>query len=209
MNVSELRAAIRARGFEADTAAEQLIALNDMQRRLAGSARGLWTVASTTVAVVAGTGDYTLPSAPAGGHVKSLRLLYAGANAPLRWTDDESLLEHRADYAATGTPVWWALIGPATLSLWPTPAAAGTLTVRYHRGPPALTSDSDTPILPELYHDLLVVGACMLVAQRERQGAVRNEFDAEFETRSRDMRAQQGVGQQQTPRTIGASGFYG
>lgn len=212
MNVGEIRAAIRARGFESDTAAEQLIFLNTVQRRLAGSTRGRWTEAATTVAVTAGTGDFALPSAPAGGHVKSVHLAYGTSGAPvlLDWLDAEALRDYRDQdsYVVRATPRFWTLSAPTTISLYPAADQAGTLTVVYNRVPPALTGDSDTPILPELYHDLLVVGSCRLVAQRERQRDAVADFNAEFEELHGDMRRQLGIEQQQSVQTVQSSGWY-
>lgn len=213
MNVGELRTAIQARGFEADTAAQQLVFLNTIQRRLAGSTRGRWTEAGTTIAVTAGSGDFALPSAPAGGHVKSVRLAYgtSGAPAPLDRIDAEALFDMRDQASAVpvrSTPCYWTLSAPTTLSLYPVADQVGTLTVRYNRTPPALTGDSDTPILPELYHDLLVVGSCMLVAQRERQAAAVADFRSEFEELHGEMRRQLGIEQQQSVQVVQSSGWY-
>ncbi len=209
ITVADVRTDIRARGFEADTDAQQLAFINSIQRRIAGSHRWRWTIESQAVVVVAGTPDYTLPSAPAGGHMISIRQTVQGTQQPLGWMEPEALLERRALYVGSSPPMCWALTGPVTLSLWPTPAGAGALTLRYHKTPPTLTADADIPLIPLGYRDLLSVGACMLMAQRERQAVAAADFRAEYDERMRDMRAQYGVVQQQTPRIVGSSGFYG
>ncbi len=210
ITVADIRADIRARGFEADTDAQQLAFINSIQRRVAGASRHPWTRTSTTIAVVAGTGDYTLPAAPAGGHVLSVRAANQGVHTPLEWSPAERLLELRArDNGARSTPTAWTLSGVATLALWPTPVGAGTLTVRYHQVPPTLTADADVPLIPLGYRDILSVGAAMLMAMRERQREAVADFKAEFDERCRDLRAQSGVGQQQTPHVVGSSDFYG
>ncbi len=208
MTADEIRASIRARGFEADTDAQQLAFINTIQRRLAAQHRGLWTKASTTVAVTAGGGDFTLPAAAAAGHITSLKLAYPTADTLVEYMDPEELLSERAALnGRTGTPTHWAITGPTTISLYPAATGAGTLTVRYHRVPPTLTAGSDVPILPEMYHELLVIGAAMLMASRERQSAAYGDMQTEYNELSRAFRAQTGIAQQQTPRTIGRSGL--
>lgn len=210
MTVAELRAAIRAHGFEADTDAQQLTFLNEGQRDLARGARLRWTKASTTVAITAGTADFTLPAAPVGGKLTSIRLAYPTAPTMLAWADPEHLLDLRDSDTTprSATPAYWAITAPTTISLWPTPGGAGTLTVRYHRVPPALAVDADTPILPELYHDHLVEYAAWKMAARERQWDAATRFQADYEAGKKSMRAQEGITQQQTALTIGSSGFY-
>lgn len=209
ITVADIRADIRARGFEADTDVQQLAFINSAQRRAAGEYRAEWTKASTTAAVVAGTGDVTLPAAPAGGRVISIRLQLAAGPAGIAWMDPETLLENRAqDNGALGTSTHWALTAPTTISLWPTPSAAGTLTIRYHRVPPTLTVDADTPIIPLGFRDILSVGACMLMARRERQRQDTADFEEEFLARCTDLRRSEAAPQQQTPYTVGESGFY-
>lgn len=207
--VDDIRADIRARGFEADTDAQQLVFLNSIQRRIAGSHRWRWTIESQALVVVSGTGDYALASAPAGGHMISSRLVSLGTPVSISWVAPEVLLELRAqDAGARSSPCYWTLTGPTTLALWPTPASSGTLTLRYHRTPPQLTAGSDVPIIPLGYRDILSVGACMMMAQRERQSSAAADFRAEYEERVRDLRAQEGIAQQQTPRIVEPSGFY-
>ncbi len=139
------------------------------------------------------------------------RALLGGLGRPYAivflWGSEELLSERAALNGRTGTPTHWAITGPTTISLYPAATGAGTLTVRYHRVPPTLTAGSDVPILPEMYHELLVIGAAMLMASRERQSAAYGDMQTEYNELSRAFRAQTGIAQQQTPRTIGRSGL--
>jgi hypothetical protein len=208
MDVSEIRTGIRARGFEADTATQQLAFINQVQRRVAGEHRWPWTIVSTAQATTSGAGDYTYPTGAV--HIISLRLVSLGSPTELEWSEPELLLAARAqDNGATGLAQRWAQTGPTTLSLWPTPNAAGTLTVRYHRVPPDLTADADIPILPIAYHDILIAGACELMALRERQFDAVAAFRSEREGRVAEMKRQIGVRQAQTARQVSSSGYYG
>jgi len=70
------------------------------------------------------------------------------------------------DPTATGNPVYYSTVGMDTNKYWqitmyPTPTAIINLQIRYLQIPADLTS-TDTPILPEKFHDILVFGALYL-----------------------------------------------
>jgi hypothetical protein len=208
MDVTALRTAIKAHGFEADTDTQQLEFLNAIQRKIAGAHPWDWTRATATVAVVAGTSDYARPSDTS--RLRSVRLVYGTVLEELSHVDYEELLNarERSPLGYTAVPTAWSFVAPASIALWPTPGAAGTLTVRYHRVPPALTAGADVPILPAEYHDILVVGACQMMAQRERQWESVAGFKAEYDDLYRAMRGQLGLRQHQSANTVARSGAY-
>ncbi len=207
-DVDSIRADIRARGFEADTDAQQLALLNQVQRRIVGSHRWPWTRVSANQSIVSGTSDYTYPTAAA--HILSVRAVVGGAPIELLPVDDDELLMRRAqDNGRTGTPAAWARTSGTVIAIWPTPQAAGTLTVRYHQKAPLLTLGSDVPIIPPDYRDVLVTGSCEIMAQRERQFDAASAFRAEREERTREMMAQTGLEHTQGPVVVRQSGFYG
>lgn len=208
LTVDDIRAGIRARGFEADTDAQQLAFINQVQRRWFASNR--WEIArvTATVAVTAGTSSYTLPAAAV--HVSSIRLSNGNTYIPLEAAAREQVLEAAAaNTTIRSNPYWWTLSDPGTVKLFPTPSTAGTLTVVYFRTCPILTAGSDVPLMPEAYVDILIAGSCELMAQRERQWDAARMFKDERKETERLARAQLGIVQQQTSDEVEQSGFYG
>lgn len=210
ITVDDMRAGIRARGYEMDTDAQQLILLNQAQRRWFGQHR--WDVARTFVsqAVAAGVGDYDFPVDST--HIDSVMVTPAAGQPTeeLEWVPPGELLRARASQSvnSTGALRAWSRIGPSTLALYPTPSRAATLTVRYFRAPPLLVNGSDVPLIPETYSDILVVSVCETMAQRERQYEAARMFRDERLELERQARAQLGVVQQQTSVEVAKSGFY-
>lgn len=209
MTVAELRELIRARGFEADTATQQLAFLSTVERRLAARPhRWSWTLATGAIALVAGTAAYALPVGTV--QVESIRYAIGATAYELEWMDPDEIRSRIANSAGRGGPAaFWSRTGPTTVTFWPAPDRAGSATVVYRRRPPVLTGDADSPILPEAYQDILVVGACELMAQRERQWESAGAFAREREELTRALVVDDVIDQRQTPMTIGRSGFYG
>jgi hypothetical protein len=84
-----------------------------------------------------------------------------------------------------GVPLYWYLDG-VTPKLFPTPAAAYTLKLRYYKKPTELTGDADVPVIPSEFEELLVEGASFRVLQ------VKDNYDqaAIHENRYLDLRQQ-------------------
>lgn len=212
LTVLDIKAGVRARGYETDTATEQLALINQVQRRWFGAHRWDAALVTATVAAVAGTASYALPTGVV--HISSVRLAPAGGGnvvVPLRWEYPEQL---RADLESVGpntrgTPEFWAKTGPAAISLYPVPAQGGTLTVVYYQTCPILTADADVPLMPEAYIDIIICGVAEILAKRERQWEAAASFRDERKEIERDARAQLGISQMQTSNEVEQSGFYG
>lgn len=70
---------------------------------------------------------------------------------PLRKTTDAEIIEFVDDsLATTGAPYSWYLTSDTVLAVYP--AQAASLSVPYLKFSPALSSDSDTPLIPARYH---------------------------------------------------------
>jgi hypothetical protein len=65
---------------------------------------------------------------------------------------------------ASGVPLYWYKYGN-TIKLFPSPAAAYTLTLRYYKKPTVLSADGDVPDIPSEFEELLVVGAGYRILQ--------------------------------------------
>lgn len=210
LTVADIETGIQARGYEADTAAQQLALINQVQRRFFGANR--WEIArvTATASVTAGTASFALPADVL--HVESVRLRVGVTNAPIEWAPRQEVLDLLAQGGSTpprATPYLWTLGDPGTIKLYPTPSAAGTATVTYFKTCPILTTGTDVPMMPEPYVDILIVGVCELMAQRERQWDAARAFKAERQEIERQARAQLGIVQQQGASVVTQSGFYG
>ena len=79
------------------------------------------------------------------------------ADVSLSRADRRFILNQDADLSETGTPAVYWLEGN-TVTVWPG-SSSDTITVRYVQTPTDLSSDSDTPVIPAQFHDLIVLGA--------------------------------------------------
>ena len=205
MNVAELQTAIRDRGYEADTAETQLGLLNSIQRRVAGKRRWEWTLTDTNVTLVAGAVEYVLPA-----DLSRIVAVELTSGSVLVSVDTSSMRSITRLYGSrTGTPTHWAKLSSNTIRVWPQPAGGSdALVLSYHRQAPLLVENDDVPIMPPEYHDILVVGACEIMAQRERQFDAAQVFGAERRERTMEMEGADGIKERQTPSRVVSSGFY-
>ena len=87
------------------------------------------------------------------------QILYvSGPDVGLEGADLRDILDADPALTETGQPTNWYLDGN-TIKIWPAKEGT-TIAVRYIRSPPAL-GDSDSPLLPSAYHEILVDGTVM------------------------------------------------
>jgi len=94
--------------------------------------------------------------------------------------------------ASGGTELARIAIGSTTtdywgFSLWPTPSGVITYTVDYDRAVTDLAQSNDEPVLPEDFHDLLLLGALQDEYQHMNDGRWQAARE-EYETRMRQFR---------------------
>lgn len=94
------------------------------------------------------------------------------------------------DPSSTGDPLYYAMCGMDTnkywqVTLYPIPTAIENLQVRYLQTPADMSGDTDTPLLPEKFHDILVFGALYLYGHPyiddSRVSDARERFNAMLE----------------------------
>ena len=168
--------------------------------------------ATGTVAAVAGTVTYNLPSSPALQEVVSIRLADSSGQYPeLQWVEEEDLLDiANADPARTSglQPAIYAMTTDATFTVFPAPSVAGTFTIRYQKQITELSADADVPDIPKPYLDVIVFGVAQHLANRERQFDTARAFMDEKDKRLRAMKAQYGLRQRQSSRRVRESGTW-
>jgi hypothetical protein len=86
------------------------------------------------------------------------------SDVPLQAVDRRQVLISDDDLNDTGTPEIFWLEGNV-LNVWPG-SSTDTVTVQYIKSPADLAADSDTPVIPADYHELIVDGA-VLRAQKD------------------------------------------
>jgi hypothetical protein len=209
--LADVKAAVRARGYETDMDANMTILATSVQRDILGAHRWRFARASTTIAAVAGTATYSVPALTQ--HIESVRLAYPSQTyIELIAAEPDDLLEAAAYAAANGFNPWpgtgaWSETLPGTIQLFPAPLQAGTITVRTLTYPADFASDSDVPLIPLPYRDTIVAGVCEILATREKQLDVAALCRAEKDRRVSAMQAQYGMSQQQTATRVARSGF--
>jgi hypothetical protein len=119
-----------------------------------------WRFTSTTLPTVAGTGSYALPA----NHLRT-RVLRIAAQRPLRERTLFDLETSFSDDATRGQPTDYTVEG-ANLLLRPIPNAAYTINHWYLRVEPAVSKDSDIPLMPEMFQTSIVELASFLAFRK-------------------------------------------
>lgn len=123
-------------------------ALNEAVGRVTRRVKMLQREAVGNVAVVAGQAAYNVPA-------DFLRLRSLRSATLRRELVEIGVRDIDGAPAAVGVPCEFAIDG-LTLMLYPTPAAAGNLTLRYWSRPALMAADGDDPGIPSDYADALV-----------------------------------------------------
>jgi hypothetical protein len=90
------------------------------------------------------------------------------------------------DLTTIGTPAFYYLTAGTTVSVYPA-NTTDTLSVRYWRAPPRLTS-GDTPLLPTRFHSLIVDGAAARAYEDSDDYELSENAETKFQRRLQKMR---------------------
>lgn len=225
MNLGQLRAALQLRGYETDTAAAQTEVLNATYRRVCGEHHWEWleagavspAVAVGAVFVTFSTTDLIQPiavrltfpfNAP---YTEQYNLIYIEPNDFRNRTAEDG---ENTVSAIRGRPLYWThqgtpnTTGGMSVQFWPAADKAYGFNVDYIKDPPDLVSDTDTPIFPPTYHDILIYGALAEMAARERDYFMHQVWMGDYTQMLQRMKAQLGLQQQQTSVQVRRSGMY-
>lgn len=181
MNLGQIKTAIQARGYATDTVTQQIGAINTRYHELVGLHKWPWLETSSgAIPTVTGQLSYALTAITDLLFVDAVRLSFPSSGTPteeydLEYISSEDFDSYRfelgADLVGTnGIPRYWTQDGGAggSLNLLPTPDRVYKLNINYLRVPVDLTVDADTPVFPSTFHDILVWGAIVDMAFRER-----------------------------------------
>ena len=131
-------------------------------RELASRFRWPWLETTDTIAVVAGTRSYALPTDFQYLH----SLLRAGSKIRLRATSPSKALGTYGDDFPEGTAEGYYLWG-SSLFLTRNPASNETLNLFYYQSPTMLSNDTDVPGFDAQFHLLLADYAISKIWERE------------------------------------------
>lgn len=147
MNFSELVAAFQSRGFDYLTTPECEALVNDGYRLDICEAAD-WEFLSTTVS---GTSPLEISD------LRSIEyVINTTQERKMKARDRRFITDFNPKLSNPGNSVYYYVTGGNTVNLYP--VSEDTMEVRYYKIAPKLTS-SDTPLLPERFHTLIVDAA--------------------------------------------------
>ena len=117
---------------------------------------------------------------------KILAVVAKDTTVSLEPVDRRTLERKDVDLAETGTGSYWYMEGD-TLKTWPVDTA--TLSIRYKKLPVDMSADTDVPIIPVRFHDLIVKKACWFAYSNRDSELYRNVSEV-YEKRLQEMREQ-------------------
>jgi hypothetical protein len=147
--------------------------LNQAQRRLVLESEIRTEEEAEEITTIAGEATYTLPSLFA----RFIDLFDSETHEPLGALD---LRDYDALPPSSGRPSSYTAIS-GNLSLYPTPDAVYSLTLRFWRLPEDMEADSDYPEVPAAYQELLIAWAMKRAYQRENDWQEATSWEAQWE----------------------------
>lgn len=209
MNLAALQAAVQAKGYGTDTAAQQLLFLNEVYREVHGMMRWPFLEAQdSSLVTVTGTNSYTLPMAN-WRNLDAVRIQISAFqqfnNLSYLGMQDFRDLEH-VDRDVT-TPFYWTFYANQ-LHFFPVPDGTYTVVIDYIIEPPDLAAAGDVPVLPLPYHDILVWGAVESLCFRERDWLGRDFAQQKKEALLKRMSEEYLMRQRQTSSHVKKSGYW-
>lgn len=161
--------------------------LNDTQNDVFNEYRLPFMEATQDYTLAVGVSDLTNGVGLPSNYVQAIDIFLTtqGREKLLNWIDIRVFDDKYPDGDGSslypnGVPDEWYFYAE-TIRLAPKPDQAHTATLRYHKKPTLLSSDSDVPDLPSQFEELLVVGAAYRVLQAkdnyDQAAILQNKYD--------------------------------
>jgi hypothetical protein len=206
--LSSLLSDLQQRGYASDTAAAQIILLNSSYRRVCAYRRWPWLESQTaSIATVNGTSAYNLSTIADFLFLDAVRSEQGTNYYELEYKDPQTFRTLQHNYRDRSTPEYWTREGEQ-IKIWPTPDGIYTLTIDYIKRPTDLANDTDVPLIPVNYRDILIWGAIMELTFRERDTYTYQLAEQQYQGRLNEMMAEYGLSQRQTASEVGRSDYY-
>jgi hypothetical protein len=198
----DVQASVQARGYQSDTAAQQLTIAQSVARRVYAMRRWPFLEGSATANTVAGTPTVALPAGV--DRVDAVRLTFGTDYTEPDYLPYNQVRDLAYKDRTTDTPAYWTL-GPGETSIYffPTPDRAYTVDFDTIRAP-TIPADAVTalPYLPDTFRDVLAAGSCAEVASRQRDWNAANYWTGQFQTLLAEQVKSYGLKQRQSPREV-------
>lgn len=144
--------------------------LNEWYRRILADTTLSRGTAGTSLAVLAGTADYTLAST-----IGRIKQIYSPTyNHVLEERPLSYLRELDPMDTVRGIPTYFALVTDRVIKLAPIPSANDTLKVDHDAAITEMDDDADVPIIPEDFHYLLSLGIRINEYEKNEDSRLRN-----------------------------------
>lgn len=168
--------------------------LNEAQMDIMTRRRWSWAGATQTITTSANTQNYTTLTDTAVIYWGRLKPTVSSIPEP-RYIDNMTLADdwtrHAQDATDTGMPqaytIWGSPTTTWTLTFFPIPDNVYTYTLYYYRGIVDLSGDSDISIIPSQWRMVLVKGALVAAAERDRDQQAIARRTADYENMIRRM----------------------
>lgn len=209
MNFGEIKTAVTDRGYSIDQVTTSIV--NAVYREVLSLQR--WPFLekqSTSIETTVGTAGYPLDSIASDWLlIDAVRIEQPGTQlyTNMEYTPPQEFRDLQHVDRDTGTPFRWTAIN-GLLQFFPVPDGVYQVDVDYIQQPPDLSADTDVPVIPLIYHDILVWGAVAQIAYRERDWIGQNVANTEKETRLKRMSEEYLLRQRQTDSHVKRSGWW-
>lgn len=210
MNLTQLQAALEARGYGTDTAVQQTSFINEVYREICGMQR--WPFLEkqdTSVVTAVNVAGYSLAGITDLRSIDAVRIEVTANQEyyDLEYMDPQPFRDMEHLDRDVATPFYWTFINN-TLRFYPTPDQAYTVRIDYIMQPADLVAAADTPVLPAAYHDVLVWGAIESMAFRQRDWIGIQNAQQRKEMLLKRMEEEFFLRQRQTSSHVKSSGYW-
>lgn len=208
MNLGELRTGLQALGYNTETVSQQNYFLNATYREVIGADRWPFLEKQATLTLTPNQFAQSYSTITDLLEWDAVRLSLNGDTWNLENTEPQAMRDLETDYnTSVGTPEKWSLLA-GQVHFWPAPDQPFVATVDYIYAPPDLVSDSDVPVIPAQFHDVLVLGAAETMAYRERDIWSQYLLDSKYQAVLLKMRESFLLRQRQTSSRVKKSGYW-
>lgn len=205
--LANLKTAVQAHGYGADTTTQQTEFARGALRRLYGRRRWRFlrkTNSTVTIALGASTCSLATITDRQAGKLEGVRLVPATGDTleldELGW-EDLRVLDARDQ--GNDEPLYYARQDNDTLQFWPRADKPYTVAIDYFSLPALPVSDTDTVVWPDEHQDVLVWAIVRALAFRQRDWFSTPTADSEYVQRLDEMEQAETLNSAQSPSRMG------
>jgi hypothetical protein len=211
LTLGDVKAAIQAEGYAADTTAAQTELVRNVLRRVYGMRRWNFLQQQLTggelQVTVANQGIVSLSNLGRDGQLDSVRIAQGTGYWDLDHLDTIELQRRRHLDRGAGTPQYWTQAG-AVLLFHPFPSGTFDLEVTFNPIPVLPVEDDDAVAWPEAHLDVLVYGAIIRLCRRQRDWNGLDRARSDFADAVRDVMRDDEDTDRQTGLRVGGAQDY-